>query len=91
MLLCLGTVAALTAGGAWGTVAAASNSPPPPDSDPFYASPASLGSYASGAVIRWRVVDVSIGPVPISALGATAYQLLYRTDDPLGQWRTPRQ
>ncbi len=81
----LGALAALTVGGAWASAAAASGSPPPPDRDPFYAAPASLGSYETGAVIRWRVVDVSIGPVPISALGATAYQLLYRTDDPLGR------
>jgi Secretory lipase len=81
----LGVLAALTVGGAWGSAAAASGSPPPPDRDPFYAAPASLGSYATGAVVRWRVVDVSIGSVPMSALGATAYQLLYRTDDPLGR------
>ena len=64
--------------------AAAAADPPVPDSDPFYRPPASLGSYAPGAIIRSRQVDVSLGPVPLSALGARSFQLLYRTRDPAG-------
>ena len=65
--------------------ASARADPLPPDTDPFYTAPASLSSYEPGAIIRSRVVDVSLGPLPLSALGATSYQLLYRTSDPSGQ------
>ena len=64
---------------------AAASDPPVPDADPFYRPPAALASYAPGAIIRSREVDVSLGPAPLSALGATSYQLLYRTEDPAGQ------
>ena len=64
--------------------AAPAADPPVPDHDPFYRPPASLASFAPGAIIRSRQVDVSIGPTPVSALGATAYQLLYRTNEPSG-------
>ena len=59
--------------------------PPMPSHDPFYRPPASLASYPPGAIIRSRQVDVSLGPAPLSALGAKAYQLLYRSDDPAGR------
>ena len=85
MLWLLGALAALMVGGASQSAAAAGGSPPTPGRDPFYVAPASLGSFALGAVIRSRVVDDSVGGVPISALGATSYQLLYRTDSPLGR------
>ena len=64
---------------------AAAAAPRPPRDDPFYRPPASLRSYAPGAIIRTRQVEVLLGPVPISALGARSYQLLYRTNDPAGR------
>lgn len=61
--------------------AVASAEPQVPDKDPFYVAPPSLGSYAPGSIIRTREVDVSLGAVPLSAYGAKAYQLLYRTNE----------
>lgn len=66
-------------------VGAAAAAPPPPSADPFYRPPASLASYQPGAIIRWRQVDVLVGPMPVSALGARSYQLLYRTNSPAGR------
>lgn len=63
----------------------ASAAPLPPDVDPFYLPPASLQAYPPGAIIRSRQVEVTLGPVPVSALGARSYQLLYRTNDPVGR------
>ena len=65
--------------------AATAADPPTPDTDPFYNAPASLSSYAPGAIIRSRQVQTSLGPLPLSALGASSYQLLYRTNDAAGQ------
>ena len=64
---------------------AAAATPRPPAADPFYRAPAALRSYPSGAIIRWRRVEVLLGSVPMSAGGAKSYQLLYRTNDPAGQ------
>ncbi|MFA5785618.1 MAG: lipase family protein [Actinomycetota bacterium] len=61
---------------------AAEAAPLMPDADPFYRPPASLASYAPGAIIRSREVETSLGPLPTSVLGAKSYQLLYRTNDP---------
>ena len=74
-------VLALLLGAVLPTAAQAAD-PPIPDADPFYSAPASLASYAPGAIIRSRQVDVSLGPLPLSALGARSYQLLYRSNDP---------
>lgn len=51
-----------------------------PESDPFYRPPANLARTAPGDVLRTRAVEVSLGPLP-AGLAATAYQLLYRTND----------
>jgi Secretory lipase len=55
-----------------------------PTVDPFYAAPAALASYPPGAILRSRQVDVQLGPAPLTALAAKAYQLLYRTNDARG-------
>lgn len=60
--------------------------PLPPKGNPFYKPPASLKSYKPGAIIRSRRVDVTLpGGVPVSSLGATSYQLLYRTTNATGR------
>jgi Secretory lipase len=51
-----------------------------PSQDPFYKPPASLTSYANGAVIRTREIDVTLA-AGSPLVGATEYQLLYRTND----------
>jgi hypothetical protein len=56
-----------------------------PSVDPFYVAPASLASYPPGTILRWRQVDVSLGPVPITRTSNKAYQLLYRTNDATGR------
>lgn len=66
-------------------VGAAAAAPRPPKQDPFYRPPAKLRSYSPGTIIRTRKVRVLLGSVPISALGARSYQLLYRTNDPSGR------
>ncbi len=63
-------------------VGSAAATPLPPNIDPFYRPPAKLRSYRPGAIIRSRQVQVLLGAVPISALGAKSFQLLYRTNDP---------
>ncbi|MHB8510959.1 MAG: lipase family protein [Actinomycetota bacterium] len=49
-----------------------------PANDPFYSAPSNLGTYAPGAIINTRQVNVSLEGVPIPG---TAYQLLYRSND----------
>ncbi|HWA64744.1 MAG TPA: lipase family protein, partial [Mycobacteriales bacterium] len=52
--------------------------------DSFYVPPASLAGYADGAVIRERSVQLTLaGGLPLT--GASAYQLLYRTNDGHGR------
>jgi secretory lipase len=60
----------------------ASAAPTPPDSDPFYAAPAGLPSFAPGAVLRSRAVTVTGLGIP---LPVRAWQLLFRSTDAHGQ------
>jgi hypothetical protein len=64
-----------------GSASAATAAVTPPSADPFYAPPASLASYAPGAVIRSREVTTQ-GFTELAS--TTAYQLLYRTTDATG-------
>ncbi len=55
---------------------------PSPASDPFYASPANLASYAPGTVLRSRPVQLAtFSALPVNV---AAWQLLYRTTDYAG-------
>jgi Secretory lipase len=67
---------------AWPGVTTALAAPPPPSSDPFYAAPPNLASYAPGTILRSRQVTVSGAE---QAFVGTAYQLLYRTTNATGQ------
>jgi hypothetical protein len=67
------------------TSAPAGAAPASPTTDPFYQAPPGLSSAAPGTVLRSRVVNVALGPVPLTGPAATAYQLLYRTNDATGE------
>ncbi|MFL6172170.1 MAG: lipase family protein [Marmoricola sp.] len=54
---------------------------PVPENDPFYAVPATIASYADGAVIASRKVTAIAYLLPIPA---DAWQILYRTNDAHG-------
>jgi hypothetical protein len=53
-----------------------------PSQDAFYAAPAALGSAAPGAVLKTRTVDITVAGL---ALPVSATQVLYRTQNQLGE------
>jgi len=55
--------------------------PTPPTVDPFYVPPPGLASDPPGSILRWRAVQVMLGPAPLTGAASTGYQLLYRTND----------
>lgn len=55
-----------------------------PANDPFYVAPADIDQLEPGAIIRSRSVDISIAQAPLTAVGSSAYQVLYRTGDVVG-------
>jgi hypothetical protein len=80
----LAAAALQTAAGFGAVAAAAGAAPASPTTDPFYRAPPGLASAPPGTVLRSRQVNVSLGPVPLTGPAATAYQLLYRTNDATG-------
>ncbi|WP_238846901.1 lipase family protein [Nocardia arthritidis] len=72
-------LAALSIGLSSASPAQAATIYPAADPDPFYAAPADIGNYRAGDVVRSRQI-----PAP-GFLGATAWQLLYRSTNSAGE------
>jgi hypothetical protein len=79
---CRALLTVVAATGALALPAAAQAKTPSPVKDPFYAAPASVASAKLGAVLRTRQVSVTL---PGATAPITATQVLYRTDNQLGQ------
>lgn len=77
----LAVVLAAVAAAGLGLAAASARAATPPQDDPFYTAPPGFASTAPGTILRSRQVTVKLGPVPVTGLAFTAYQLLYRTND----------
>ncbi|KAM3461027.1 hypothetical protein MY5147_003030 [Beauveria neobassiana] len=55
--------------------------PVPPSSDSFYHVPRLISNYAPGSIINYRLVPNDVGAFGVKTNLASAYQILYRTND----------
>lgn len=81
-LLALLTASALTATALVAGTTSSATAIPAPESDPFYAVPATISSFADGEVIASRKITAIAYLLPIPA---DAWQILYRTNDAHGK------